>query len=259
MDDQKDSQAPDTVSIGRRLFLKASVILPFLLSIPASLRAFILSSLPVRTVERDMFVFNPKTGLLRWKESKVTEPYQMVIDGLIEKPLRLSYVDLMALPQVKQVSDFHCVEGWSVNDVSWGGIRFNEIVRLVKVKSEAKYAVFHALGTTSSNLSGQSNYTECLPIKDLLDPNKQCLLVLSMDGKPLPYDHGAPCRLISPFDLGYKSIKYVKRIEFSKVQKEGWWTSANPIYPVNAPVPPERLRNELPRGKLRGIDPRGNK
>ncbi|MCX8070560.1 MAG: molybdopterin-dependent oxidoreductase, partial [Thermodesulfovibrionales bacterium] len=55
-------------------------------------------------------------------------------------------------------------------------------------------------------------------------------------------DSGAPLRVISPFDLAYKSIKFVHRIEFDKSPRDGWWTIANPIYPQNAPVPKDRLR-----------------
>jgi DMSO/TMAO reductase YedYZ molybdopterin-dependent catalytic subunit len=54
--------------------------------------------------------------------------------------------------------------------------------------------------------------------------------------------HGAPLRLISPYDLGYKGTKFVGRIEFSDKEHPGWWTRANPIYPSEAPVPEDRLR-----------------
>jgi DMSO/TMAO reductase YedYZ molybdopterin-dependent catalytic subunit len=65
-----------------------------------------------------------------------------------------------------------------------------------------------------------------------------------MNGKPLTHEHGAPLRLISPYDLGYKSIKYVTGIDFVKTAQPGWWTLANPIYPANAPVPASRLRKK---------------
>src|SRR5687768_13178042 len=45
------------------------------------------------------------------------QKYRFIVDGMVEKPLNLSYSELLALPAVKQVSDFHCVEGWGVDDV----------------------------------------------------------------------------------------------------------------------------------------------
>ncbi len=236
--------SPARQGLGRRLFLKMSAILPLILSIPRSAWAFALSAFPVRTVGKDSFTFDPRTGLVHWKERKASEPYHLVIDGLVEKSIRLSYDDLKGLPQIKQVSDFHCVEGWTVDDVPWGGIRFEEIMKLVKVKADGKYAVFHSLGTTSSEPSGQKYYIESLPVKDLLDPKKKCLLALTLDGKPLSLDHGAPCRVVSPFDLGYKNAKYVGRIEFAKEPKPGWWTLASPGYTMDAPVPPDMLRKK---------------
>ena len=73
---------------------------------------------------------------------------------------------------------------------------------------------------------------------------KECLLALSLDGKPLSHDHGAPLRVVSPYDLAYKSSKFVTRIHFSKSREPGWWTLANPVYPSEAPVPKSRLRQQ---------------
>jgi DMSO/TMAO reductase YedYZ molybdopterin-dependent catalytic subunit len=236
-----DKSDPD---LGRRLFLVSTTVLSLFLSLPSSLKAFFLRSFPVRTVEKDTFRFEPETGMIYGKEKKTREPFRLLLDGLVEKPVTLSYEDLKNLPRVKQVSDFHCVEGWSVQDVTWGGVRFAEIMKKVKITGEAKYAVFHSLGTTSSKPAGQEHYVESFPLTELLDPKTECLLALTQDGKPLSHDHGAPCRVIAPFDLAYKNIKYVCRVEFSKYQKAGWWTLANPYYPVEAPVPAERLRKK---------------
>jgi DMSO/TMAO reductase YedYZ molybdopterin-dependent catalytic subunit len=178
---------------------------------------------------------------VKWR-AKAEQEYQLVVDGLVEKPVKFSYRELRSLPQVKQVSDFHCVEGWSVKDVSWGGFRFEEILKRVKADPQAAYAVFHALGDTWDKPEGLDHYVESFPLKNLVDPAKEYLLSLDMDNKPLSDDHGAPLRLVTPYDLAYKSIKYVTRIELTKEPRPGWWTLANPIYPINAPVPASRLR-----------------
>jgi DMSO/TMAO reductase YedYZ molybdopterin-dependent catalytic subunit len=167
-----------------------------------------------------------------------------LIGGLVKNKVQLTYQELMKLHQVTQTSDFHCVEGWSVKDIQWGGIRFSEIVKIAKPQPEAKYVIFHSLGETDDPPKGQYNYVESFPLHHLLDPKKECLLAHSMNGKPLPHDHGAPLRVIAPHDMGYKNIKFVYRIDFAKEERPGWWTLANPVYPINAPVPASRLRKK---------------
>ncbi len=230
--------------IGRRLLLKVAGWAAFAVSVPSWVRAYFMEKLQVRTVEGDTFRFNPETGSIRWMDKKSEEPYYLMITGLVDKPLKLSYAELKALPQVRQVSDFHCVEGWSVKEVHWGGFRFNEIMKKIKAKPTAKYVTFHSLGKTESPAGGLDHYVESFSIDELLDPQKECLLALSLDGKPLPHHHGAPLRVVSPYDLAYKGGKFVTRIEFTKNREPGWWTLANPIYPSEAPVPRSRLRKK---------------
>lgn len=232
--------------ITRRFFLKALGILSFVTALPLRAWGFFLRSLEVRTVEKIDFRFEPETGLIYWSKKKKAEPYRLVVNGLVEKPLALSYSDLSGLPQVTQISDFHCVEGWSVKDLRWGGFRFWEIVKRARPKPKARFAVFHALGETELRPGGLDHYIESLPITHLLDSSRECLLALSLAGNPLTNRHGAPLRVISPFDLGYKGTKFVGRIEFSEKERPGWWTLANPIYSVEAPVPEDRLRPVRP-------------
>lgn len=227
----------------RRLFIKASALFWVVLAIPKTVWSFFVREFQTRTVEKEAFRFDPISGTIRWiSRPDVKEPYRLIVEGLVEKPKRFSYKELQALPQVVQSSDFHCVEGWSVKNIQWGGIRFGEIVNVVSPKPEAHYVVFHSLGKTSELDQGVDHYIECLPLEKLLDPQKKCLLALTMDGKSLTFDRGSPLRVVSPYDLGYKGSKYVTRIVFSAEQTLGWWTLTNPIYPVNAPVPAERLK-----------------
>ncbi|HRC61842.1 MAG TPA: molybdopterin-dependent oxidoreductase, partial [Dehalococcoidia bacterium] len=66
------------------------------------------------------------------------EEYRLVVDGMVERPLTLTYSELRALPAIRQVSDFHCVEGWGVDDVQWDGVRLQTIIDLVRPTSTAK-------------------------------------------------------------------------------------------------------------------------
>jgi DMSO/TMAO reductase YedYZ molybdopterin-dependent catalytic subunit len=228
-------------AITRRLFLKIAGGLLFMAGVPSSVYAFFVESLRVRTVEKGSFKFNTKMGLIEWEGGK-KEDYRLVVDGLVKDKKSFSYQDLKSLPQVEQVSDFHCVEGWSVQDIKWGGFRFKEILSQVEPEPRAKDIVFHSFGKTGSAPEGQDHYIESFPISELLDPEREILFVLNMNNNPLPEEHGAPLRLIAPYDLAYKSIKFISRIEFSRVQRPGWWTLANPIYTIKARVPDNRLR-----------------
>lgn len=196
---------------------------------------------PTRTVEEDTFSFHPGSGTIQWKESGSEQPFTLLIDGLVEVPVELSYSNLLSFEQSTQITDFHCVEGWTVPEIEWSGIRFKELLDRVRPLPSAKYVVFHALGKTSPAPRGQSHYIEAFRLADLLAPAQKIMLALKIDGKPLSAERGAPLRVIAPYRQAYKSIKFVSRVEFTAEMREGWWTLANPIYDVDAVVPEDRL------------------
>ncbi len=238
----KQSADGRTGGFTRRLFIKAVAFFWLVMAFPRTVWSFFVQGMLTRTVEKETFQFDPVSGTIRWDgKPAAREPYRLTVEGLVERPRHFSYKDLQAFPQVFQTTDFHCVEGWSVRNIRWGGIHFAEITRAVRPKPEARYVIFHSLGRTSEPVPGVNHYVECLPIEKLLDPRKKCLLALTMDGKPLTFERGSPLRVVSPYDLGYKGSKYVTRMVFSANLTKGWWTLANPIYPVEAPVPRRRL------------------
>ncbi|MGI8554041.1 MAG: molybdopterin-dependent oxidoreductase [Dehalococcoidia bacterium] len=140
------------------------------------------------------------------------DSYRFVVDGLVEKPLSLSYDQLLALPSVKQVSDFHCVEGWGVKDVRWQGVRLQTIVDMVRPKPEAGFITYHSLdGVYLDSLSvGQA-------------ASADALIAYNMFDRPLSPDHGFPLRFIMPHMYGYKGAKFLYRLEFAATQVVGYW------------------------------------
>ena len=54
--------------------------------------------------------------------------WRLEVGGLVQQNISLGYDELLALPKVTQVSDFHCVTGWSVEGVRWGGVRFADLL-----------------------------------------------------------------------------------------------------------------------------------
>ena len=128
MSDQKNKHG-----MGRRLFLKLAGVVALCAGFPATARAFFIKKFPVRSVERNDWVFEPATGQITFPGGS-PEPYVLTVGGLVEQPLKMTYQELQNILQIEQVSDFHCVEGWSVADLQWGGFRFDQIVSRVKPK-----------------------------------------------------------------------------------------------------------------------------
>ena len=133
------------------------------------------------------------------------------IYGVVENPLTLSWDEFNALPKIEQTSDFHCVTRWSRFDNRWQGVAFREILRLARPLPAAKYVLVHA----------EQGFTANVPLADLDRPN--VLLATHHDGEPLPADHGYPLRLIVPHLYAWKSVKWVRGLEFLDHDVAGFW------------------------------------
>ena len=144
--------------------------------------------------------------------------WKLEIAGLIENPLTLSWEQFLALPQAQDVSDFHCVTTWSRYDNHWGGVKFATIAELAVPKPEAKFI----LCTGYDFMPGSHiPYTVNVPLLRALD--EDVLLVHTWEGKPLPREHGGPCRMITPKLYAWKGAKWIRKIEFLAEDKKGFW------------------------------------
>lgn len=137
--------------------------------------------------------------------------YQLKVGGAVDVPGAFSLADLDALPQRSQITRHDCVEGWSVI-AEWTGPQLSQILDRVKPKPEARYAIFHCFDSMGNSLSGPQYYYESLDMISARHP--QTLLAHSLNGAPLPIANGAPLRLRVATQLGYKSAKYLRAIEF---------------------------------------------
>lgn len=133
------------------------------------------------------------------------------IFGLVEREVRLTWDEFSRLPMKVVVADMHCVTRWSRFDVRWEGVPFSEVYRLAQVKSAARYVMVHA----------EQGFTSNVPLADLLQPNS--LFALKHNGEPLPDDHGYPLRLVVPHLYAWKSVKWVRGIEFRETDEPGFW------------------------------------
>lgn len=153
----------------------------------------------------------------------VEDGWTFVIDGLVEEPVELTWKEFAALPRAAMTVDFICVEGWSVSDVSWQGPRVADLLRRARPKPEAKFVVFHADGGT---------YTDSLSVEQARDP--RAMLAVNMDGAALDPRQGTPVRLVVPWMYGYKSVKWVRRLELVDEFEPGYWERRG--YPADATI-----------------------
>jgi DMSO/TMAO reductase YedYZ molybdopterin-dependent catalytic subunit len=162
--------------------------------------------------------------------SEILARWRLRIDGLVERPVTLSFAEVLSLTRRDEVMDFHCVEGWSVLDVPWNGVHISTVLDLVDARPEATHVTFHTVN---------GRYNESLPLDVALEPNT--LLAYGVAGHTLPLRHGFPLRLAVPRLLAYKSAKYVERLELTDHRVAGYWVAMGYLY--MGEVPPRRLRD----------------
>lgn len=139
------------------------------------------------------------------------ETWRFEVYGEVEAPKVFSLEDLRRMPSVAVVSDFHCVEGWSLLDNKWEGIPFKAIVDAVKPKATAKYVSFECY----------DGYTTSLPLSELLKEN--VVLAYKLNDEPLPPERGGPVRLVVPHKYAYKSPMWLRKAKFTSVSELGYW------------------------------------
>jgi DMSO/TMAO reductase YedYZ molybdopterin-dependent catalytic subunit len=130
--------------------------------------------------------------------------------GLVA-PLRFTWEEFNRLPMVKTHSDFHCVTRWSRFNNDWQGVAFQAILRLAPPKPGASHVLVHA----------EQGFTANVPLADL--DREDVLLATHHDGQPLTPDHGYPLRLIVPHLYAWKSVKWVRGLEFLDHDVPGFW------------------------------------
>jgi len=146
------------------------------------------------------------------------DAWKLEVGGLVENPIALSWTDFMALPQVDDVSDFHCVTTWTRFENHWRGVRFKTIAELAVPKETARFVLCTSYDVAPGT---RTPYTTNLPLARALEDD--VLLVHTWEGKPLPREHGGPCRVITPKLYAWKGAKWIRKIEFLADDRKGFW------------------------------------
>ena len=161
-------------------------------------------------------------------------PWAIVIDGEVEKP---QTVDIDALfSQVtfeERIYRHRCVEAWSMV-VPWTGFPLKRLVEIARPTANAKYLRFETFNKPEV-APGQKEgfftsypwpYVEGVTLAEAM--NDLPLMVTGAYGKPLPNGMGAPLRLHLPWKYGFKSIKGIVRVSFTKERPVSFWETLGP-------------------------------
>jgi DMSO/TMAO reductase YedYZ molybdopterin-dependent catalytic subunit len=144
----------------------------------------------------------PRVDLATWR---------FEVRGAVERPVSLTWDELLALPRRETACDMHCVTRWSRYDNVFEGVPVQEVLARAGVKPGAAYALVHA----------EQNYTTNLPLSDLDRPAN--LLALTHNGEPLTPEHGGPVRLLVPHLYLWKSAKWVTGFQLLEEDYPGFW------------------------------------
>jgi DMSO/TMAO reductase YedYZ molybdopterin-dependent catalytic subunit len=131
--------------------------------------------------------------------------------GEVEKPLRLTWDELLDLPSIEITVDIHCVTRWSRFDTSFRGVHWSELAKLAEPRPRARFVLAHA----------EHDFTANVPLSALED--REALLAYEADGAPLTPDHGWPLRLVVPSRYFWKSAKWLRGLELRSTDEPGFW------------------------------------
>ncbi len=143
-----------------------------------------------------------------------TATWTLRVFGEVEEEKSWTWDEFLQLPTVTITADIHCVTGWSKFNTTWEGVRFRDLVALLRLKPQARYVIAHAA----------YGFTANLPLEVMLEDD--ALLAYRYNGEPLTPEHGYPLRTVVPQRYFWKSTKWVQGIEFSATDRPGFWEQA---------------------------------
>lgn len=140
--------------------------------------------------------------------------WDLKVWGEVENQMSWNWTEFQKLPTVQVKTDIHCVTRWSKFDTVWEGVLFRDFMKLFGVKNTTKYVIAHC----------EYGFTTNTPIDIMMDDD--VILAWKFDGKYLDAEHGYPLRTLVPKRYFWKSAKWLRGLEFSTVDKPGFWEQA---------------------------------
>ena len=215
--------------------------------------------------------------------------FRLKVEGLVENKLSLSVPDMLRrFPNTEVTATMTCAGNrrsehsrvkrvggvqWAagpIGNARWGGVRLADVLRLAGLKNEAKHVWFESIDEVKK--SGRIfPFGASIPIEKGLEKTalgNGTLLATTMNGAPLPPDHGYPVRTVVPGYVGARSVKWIGRIVVSDRPSENHyvanayklisngdaaeWAAAKPIYsfPINSAICSPEADARVAPGKI---------
>jgi DMSO/TMAO reductase YedYZ molybdopterin-dependent catalytic subunit len=154
------------------------------------------------------------------------DAWRLEVTGLVSKPMKLSYSDLLLMPSVRRPSTLECAGnasgGAGVGTAVWSGLPLGELLQQAGHKPGATTIVFHGADSgEGENVPSGTHFARAIPLAKAMEP--ATLLAYEMNGEPLPADHGFPLRALVPGWYGMDSVKWLTRIEILDQPFKGYF------------------------------------
>jgi sulfoxide reductase catalytic subunit YedY len=131
-----------------------------------------------------------------------SKTYRLKITGKVERPLSLSYDQILKLPSLTETVLLICPGFFSING-RWTGVNLKSLIQEAQIKKEAQYV----------DISGAHGKNVRIPLKTL--EQKKVLLAYRVNGETIPQKHGFPLRLVYEDAYGYDWVKYIEEVVIS--------------------------------------------
>ena len=165
-------------------------------------------------------------------DALITDPWSVTVEGDCGKPGTYTLEDILQPHDFEErIYRFRCVEAWSMV-IPWVGFPLGDLLKRFEPGSDAKYVAFETVYDRGRPLPGQKRpvirwpYREGLRMDEAMNPLS--FMAVGVYGKPLPNQNGAPMRLVVPWKYGFKSIKSIVKIRFTRRQPLTSWNMLAP-------------------------------
>ncbi len=154
--------------------------------------------------------------------------WSLRISGMVDRPVTLSFDDLLRRPLVERDITLTCVSnevgGPYVGNARWTGVLLAPLLEELGLQPEAEQVL-------SRSVDGWTCSTPTSAVTD----GRDAMLAVAMNGEPLPLEHGFPVRMVVPGLYGYVSAtKWVTELELTTFDETAYWTTRG--YAAQAPI-----------------------
>lgn len=144
-----------------------------------------------------------------------TRTWQLRVDGLVERPLVLTFEDVSRMPSATDFYTLQCISnevgGELIGNAQWKGFRLADLLTQSGIKPGVKKVVLHC----------SDDYQVSIRVDRAMHPDT--IGAYEMNGAPLSKEHGAPLRIVVPGLYGMMNAKWVRRIELVDHDHKGYW------------------------------------